>query len=153
MGITPMTESLMDKSVVNVFSFVAAFAFFTGCQHAPTTGGDSPVTTQRLTGSRLTDIRENLSWTFSDNTVVIENKDQAIPPDVVQELLGDRPLATRIQATWRLDEKAGMLRLSNAKADGDDSATDINIRINPAGHVRVNLGSRQYNLSRITKNP
>lgn len=148
-----MPESLMNKSVVNVFRFVAAFTFFAGCQHAPTTGGDSPVTTQRLTGSHLTDIRENLSWTFSDTTLVIENKDQAIPSDVVQELLGDRSLATRIQATWRLDEKTGMLRLSNAKADGDDIATDINIHINPAGHVRINLGSRQYNLSRSTKNP
>ena len=143
----------MNKAVIHMFSFVAAFAFLAGCQHAPTTGGDSAVTTQRLTGCRLTDFRENLSWTFSDTTVVIENKDQAIPSDVVQELLGDRSLATRIQATWRLEEKAGMLRLSNAKADGDVSATDITLRISPAGHVRVNLGSRQYNLSRVTQNP
>ncbi len=143
----------MKKIVVNVFGFVAAFAFLAGCQHAPTTGGDSPVTTQNLTSTRLTDIRGNLSWSFNDTAVVIENNDQALPSDLVQELLGNFSTATRIEATWRLDEKADMLRLSNAKADGDDIATDLNIPINPAGHVRINLGSRQYNLSRITKKP
>jgi hypothetical protein len=112
------------------------------------------VTTQRLTGSRLTDIRQDLSWTFDDTTVVIENKGQAIPSDLIQELLGTRSAPNRIEAEWRYDEHTGMLRLSDAKADGEEIATELVIPVKPAGHVRVNLGGRQYNLFRMkTKNP
>jgi len=107
------------------------------------------VTTHRLTGSRLTHIRQDLSWTFDDRTVVIENRGQPLPPDFVQELLGNDTAPKRVEAAWRYDEKSGVLRLSDATADGQKIATELVIPIKPAGHVRVNLGSRQYNLFRV----
>jgi len=116
------------------------------------TGGDDPVTTERLTGSRLVDIHQDLSWTFEDTTVVIENRDQLLPQDLVQELLGGGTAPKRVEATWEYDEKSGVLRLSDAAADGYKIARELIIPIKPAGQVRVNLGSRQYNLFRAKTN-
>jgi len=136
-----------------VLNIVACLALLIGCQRAPSPGGDSPVTTQRLAGGRLTDIRDELSWTFRDTGVVIENNGQPLPSDLIRELLGDQSAPKRIEATWRFDEKVNMLHLSNAKADGENITTELSISIEPAGHVRFNLGNRQYNLFRGTKEP
>jgi hypothetical protein len=132
--------------------FIAGFAFLVGCQRRPTTGGDIPVTTERLTNTRLSDIRQELTWKFDDTTVVIENRGQPIPPDLVQELLGDGSVPKRVEAAWLYDEKSGVLRLSDATADGHKIARELVIPIKPAGQVRVNLGSRQYNLFRVKTN-
>ena len=106
------------------------------------------MTTQRLSGARLNDIREPLSWTFNDSIVVIENGDQPIPADVVEALLADRSTPVRIEATWHLDEKAGTLHLSEIMADEERCDKEVAIPIRPAGHVRMNLGTRQYNVFR-----
>ncbi len=143
------TEFYKRQAVFVALGFIAGFAFLVGCQRRPTTGGDIPVTSERLTGTRLSDIRQDLTWTFGDTTVVIENKGQSIPPDLVQELLGDGSVSNRIAATWKYDGKSGMLRLSNATADGQKIAKELVIPIKPAGQVRVSLGSRQYNLSHV----
>ena len=143
-----MPVAPLKLSAFTVWSVAGACAFLVGCRHLPAPGGDSPVTTQRLTGTRLTDIREDLSWTFSDTVVVIENKDQPIPSDLVEELLGNRSTPTRIEGTWQLDEQAGMLHLSNVTADGENIDAELAIPIKAAGHVRVDLGSRQYSLFR-----
>jgi hypothetical protein len=129
-----------------------ALGFLVGCQRRPTTGGDIPVTTERLTNTRLSDIRQELTWKFDDTTVVIENRGQPIPPDLVQELLGDGSVPKRVEAAWLYDEKSGVLRLSDATADGHKIARELVIPIKPAGQVRVNLGSRQYNLFRVKTN-
>jgi hypothetical protein len=84
--------------------------------------------------------------------VVIENRGQPIPPDLVQELLGDGSVPKRVEAAWLYDEKSGVLRLSDATADGHKIARELVIPIKPAGQVRVNLGSRQYNLFRVKTN-
>lgn len=135
-----------SRSVLAVLAVITGLAFLGGCHRGPTTGGDSPVTTARLTGSRLTDIGQNLTWTFDDTMVVIDNGGQPLPPDVVQELLVSNTAPNRVEAAWKYDEKAGLLRLSDVTAGGQKVATERAIRIKPAGHVRVNLGSRQYNL-------
>ncbi len=134
-----------ESSVVSV---VAAIVFLVGCQHAPTTGGDISVTTERLAGCRLTDIHNDLSWTFSDTDVVVENKDQPIPSDLVQELLGNQLTPTIIKANWRLDEKAGILHLFNTKANSETIDGELRILAKPAGQVRANIGNRQYNVFR-----
>lgn len=131
---------------------VAALSLLVGCRPTPTTGGDQPVTTERLTGRHLVDIRRKVSWTFSDTEVVIQNQEQPIPPDVVHELLGNRSTPMRIEATWRFDENTKTLRLSDAKADGTNIGVELSIPIQPAGQVRVNLGTRQYNLFRDSDN-
>ncbi len=130
----------------------ATCACVVGCRQsqlpAIPTGGDSPVTAQRLTGTRLTDIREPLSWRFKGSTVLLDYAGQPIPSELVEALLGDRLTPVRIEASWHLDEEAGTLHLSDVKADEASIDKEVTISIGPAGHVRVNLGSRQYNMFR-----
>lgn len=106
------------------------------------------MTSQRLTGTRFTDIHRPLSWTFTGTTVVIENEGEPIPADVVEVLVGSGPMPVRIAASWRLDEEAKTLCLFDVKADEASFDKDVTIPIAPAGHVRVNLGTRQYNMFR-----
>lgn len=110
-----------------------------------TTGGDTPVTRDRLSNVRLADIRRELTWKFSDQRVVIENNGQPITPDLVEALLGEQATPLRIEAAWELDEKAGLLRLTDLNVDGEPSEREAALPIAPAGHVRINLGDRQYN--------
>ncbi len=129
-------------------------ATLVGClQTSPlATGGDTPVTTVRLAGSRLTDIGEPLSWSFTDSTVIIGCDGKPIPSDVVTALLGDGSTPAHIEASWRLDEATGTLRLIVVKSDQTNMDKEVAVPIAPAGHVRLNLGSRQYNLSRERAN-
>jgi hypothetical protein len=89
-----------------------------------------------------------VSWEFSDRIVTIENQGQPIPVDVVESVLGNPRTCTRIEADWQLLEQAGVLQLSQRTADGERIAGHIDVPIRPAGHVRVNLGERQYNMFR-----
>lgn len=123
-------------------------ALLVGWQRQPETGGDDRVTTERLSGSRLVDINKNLSWTFDASTVVIENRDRPLPQDLLKELVADGTTPKRVEATWKYDEKLGVLRLSKTMADGNKIDKDSVFPIKPAGQVRVNLGNRQYNLFR-----
>ncbi|TRZ42622.1 hypothetical protein D4S03_12300 [bacterium] len=140
-----MPAATIELRNVTAFGFLALCVFLVGCVVTPPEC-DSPVTPQRLTSARLTDIREDLSWSFTDTVVVIQNKDQPIPSDLIETLLGDKTTRTRIEASWQLDEKAGLLRLSSMKVDGEKIDRESVLPIKPAGHVRVNLGTRQYNL-------
>ncbi len=129
---------------------LASVCCFGGCEDTPTTGGDVPVTSERLSGRRLTDIQSDLSWAFDETNVIIENKvndkRQPIPPELIEDLLGNQSTPAVIDASWKFDEKAGLIRLFNVKADGESIDRELSISINPAGAVRVNLGSRQYNM-------
>lgn len=122
----------------------------TGCSpneliHPP--GSTSPpVTVGRLKDSRLVYIRSDLTWRFIGNQLVIENKNKPIPLDLVEELVGKPLTLKRIEASWTLDSTSDMIRLSDVKLDGEALPENLNISIQPAGHVRVDLGSRQYNL-------
>ncbi|MDG2185992.1 MAG: hypothetical protein P8K79_09960 [Mariniblastus sp.] len=106
----------------------------------------TPVTVGRLKDSRLVYIRSDLTWNFIGNRLVIENGNQPIPPDLVEELVGKPLTLKRIEASWTLDGTSDMIRLSDVKLDGEALPANLNISIRPAGHVRVDLGSRQYNL-------
>ena len=122
----------------------------TGCSpneliHPP--GSTSPpVTVGRLKDSRLVYIRSDLTWRFIGNQLVIENKNKPIPLDLVEELVGKPLTLKRIEASWTLDSTSDMIRLSDVKLDGEALPGNLNISIQPAGHVRVDLGRRQYNL-------
>ena len=141
-----MTITCSESSIVTILAgFLVLSA---GCGGVQTTGGDTPVTAARLTATRLTDIQRKVSWEFSDRIVTIENQGQPIPVDVVESVLGNPRTCTRIEADWQLLEQAGVLQLSQRKADGESIAGHIAVPIRPAGHVRVNLGERQYNMFR-----
>ena len=112
------------------------------------------MTVERLSGARLNAISGDLAWTFDESVVVIENNDQPIPPDVADVLVREGATPVRVEADWQLDETAGVLHLSSLKADGETIDVELAIPIAPAGHVRVNLGGRQYNVFRnATKDP
>jgi hypothetical protein len=106
----------------------------------------TPVTVERLKDSRLVYIRSDLAWNFIGNRLVIENGNQPIPLDLVEELVGKPLTLKRIEASWTLDGTSDMIRLSDVKLDGEALPANLSISIRPAGHVRVDLGSRQYNL-------
>ena len=104
------------------------------------------MTKQRLTATRLTDINRDVSWRFSESVVKVENDRQPLPSDVVATLLGGASTCSRIEATWQLNEKSGTLQLSQMKVDDNDIVREVTVPITPAGHVRVNLAGRQYNM-------
>ena len=143
-----MPASRVESRNVTLVSCLAFCAFLAGCGGTSRSiGGNSPVTAQRLAGARLTDIGDDVSWTFTDSLVVIENKNQPIPSDLAETLLGGQSMCQRIEANWQLDEEISVLRLSSMKVDGKDAGKELAIPIMPAGYIRVNLGSRQYNVS------
>ena len=124
---------------------VLVVALCSGCERV-STGGDLPLTRDRLESTRLTDIRREVSWTFSGATVVIDNKDQPLPADIVETLkLEPGASYRRVEASWELDEQAGVLRLSRITADDAEIAQPLQLSIAPAGPIRVNLAGRQYN--------
>ena len=129
--------------------FAIWIAFLIGCGDIPPKPGHddtSPVTNEMLIGTQLTDIRQpDLTWDFADSLVVIQNKDQPIPSDLVEALLGDQSTCRRIEATWTTNSKDRVLRLSSMKVDGEDIGKEATISIEPAGKIRVNIGTRQYN--------
>ena len=132
------------RTTISILVLVAVTA---GCAPQPApVGSDSPVTVQRLTNARLEDIRRDVSWSFGSSVVVIENAEQPIPADLVEELLADGSTPTRIEATWGLDAAAESLTLSAMSVDGEDVELEATLPIRPAGPIRVNLGSRQYNV-------
>jgi len=115
-------------------------------------GGDSPVTISRLEGSKLVDIRTDVSLSFQKGFITIENNGGPIPPDLVVELLSNGMTPNQIEAKWQFDEKANTIELQDVTLDGETFASKPSIPIRPAGHLRVNLGSRPYNMFRNVKN-
>jgi hypothetical protein len=124
-----------------------AIASVLGCQPALTTGGDIPVTADRLEGNRLTGLGRDVWWTFAGNDVVIDSGGRPIPEDVADTVLGRGSAPKTIVARWTLDTSAGMLRLTDISVDGQPVAATPSVPIRPAGQVRVTLGGRQYNLA------
>jgi|GEM_PF-2150915 hypothetical protein len=110
-----------------------------------TTGGDTPLTVDRLRNVKLTHIKQDITWEFTDNSVVIENNGKPIPADLFKDFIADETTPLQIQATWKLDSKAGILMLTDITVDGEQSERETELPISPAGHVRINLGGRQYN--------
>jgi len=117
-----------------------------GCRTAATTGGDVPVTVDRLEGSRLLGLQRDVTWTFVGGHVTIGSAGRPIPRDVFGDALATHPAPKAIEARWTLDPSAGILRLSEVIIDGDAFTDVLEVPIRPAGQVRVTLGERQYNL-------
>jgi len=129
---------------VVVWAVAVALAGVVSCRPA-TTGGDIPVTEDRLRGSRLVGLQHDVSWAFVGGDVVIDNGGRSIPEDVVGEIIGARPAPKAIEARWMIDASAGVLRLSDVKVDGEAFTGTPRVPIRPAGQVRITLGRRQYN--------
>ncbi|MEM7473597.1 MAG: hypothetical protein AAF483_01255 [Planctomycetota bacterium] len=112
-----------------------------------TIGQSLPINSQRLTGNTLTEIGRttNLRWKFDDSTVEISFQNGPIPTAVVEDLLGPGTKASTISASWELQEKNQTLHLENFLVDGEPVDHETNLDIKPAGPIRIDLGSQQYN--------
>jgi hypothetical protein len=121
----------------------------------PIAGGDTPITATRLTGARLEYHRADpsLVWTFTAKTFVLELGGQTRAPDLIETLMGTSASVLRIRGNWKLEEQKGRLLLSNIQGDGKKGRRRTSLAIEPAGHIRVNLGTYQYNLIIATGPP
>lgn len=137
-----------SKSFATIL-FVLSSCLSTGCQPPPTTGGDSPVDPSRLRGSTATYIgNRDLTWTFADTTVQFTHLDKAIPNEFASEIVGEESTPKIISASWELTDGNKKLHLYNITIDEESSDLEASLPIAPAGHVRINLGSHQYNLGK-----
>ena len=135
---------------------IAVCALTSGCDQggisrplsggSPQVGGGVTLTSERLSGLRLKAIREPLSWRFGKAIVMIDFDGKPIPQDLAETILGDGVTAASIEASWRYDEPSGKLHLSGVQADGKKVEREVAISIGSAGPIRVNLGTRQYNM-------
>jgi hypothetical protein len=112
----------------------------------PGFGTDDPIPTARLRGARLSDIRSSTTWDFTPTRFTLANQGNPLPVSIAAAVLGSDTKATRIVGDWRLDEPAGVLILWNMERDGQKVDTTASVAIRPAGAVRANLGTDQYNI-------
>ena len=117
-----------------------------GCARVPPVGHDEPVTVERLVGKRLTDINNDVSWEFDESSVTIENEGRPLPDYLVEELLGSETKCSSFTADWQFDESTGVLTLTEIETDDQPFDGEVKLDIRPAGPIRVNLGTRQYNV-------
>lgn len=139
------------NGTVLLLSFpVLGSLFFTGCEPKPPIGHDEPVTTSRLVGTRLTDIRiDDLAWQFDESTVTINKGSEPLPKDIATEVVGTEGEHKEITAAWKYDDTESALVLTEIKVDGEPVEGERSIDVTPAGPIRVNLGSRQYNMEKV----
>lgn len=138
----------MISKVILPAMIALAGLVLSGCQQSmPTTGGDIPVTAARLQGTTLAFIRnKDLLWKFTDAALEFTNNGFPIPGAFASEVLGQEGSPNKITASWELKDDNSTLRLFNVMADGEPSAAEVSLPISPAGKIRINLGSHQYNL-------
>jgi hypothetical protein len=113
----------------------------------PAPGGDRPVTTKRLIGAKLEYHRDDrkLIWAFTERDFVLVIGGKKAPLILLEKLTGSRDVVSRVQGSWRLDEKNDQLILC-VKDVGTKDQREVKLPIHPAGLVRVNLGDYQYNV-------
>ena len=109
-------------------------------------GGDWPVSNERLKGARLYAIQSTTTWDFTDTRFTVANRGGPLPVNVAESLLGPGTAASRVVGNWRFDEKANVMILSEMEKDGQKVDATVSLPIHPAGTVRVNFGTEQYNL-------
>lgn len=126
-----------------------AFAVI-GCNNGGgqfTTGYTEPVTAKRLVDKQLTDIRRSVTWSFTHDTVTIDNDGEQLPVDVMETLGQPQMEVKQVTANWKLRKPDGQLYLTNMKFGEQQSGLTINIPIAGAGPIRADIGGRQYNFS------
>lgn len=114
-----------------------------------TTGGDIPLTTERLQNVTLTQIGSGgLTWRFAERRLEILNEQRPISPAPVESVCGPGQEPKQITATWELIATENTLKLTSLRVDGRPLDDDVWLPITPAGPIRVNLAELQYNLQR-----
>lgn len=105
--------------------------------------GPDSVTPKTLAGSEFVDISDDThKWIFHDSEFHLEGA--PIPPDLSKHIGFEGPVKSAT-GLWRIDEAAESLVLSEITGDGKAIEGVVRIPLTPAGHVRVNIGARQYN--------
>lgn len=103
---------------------------------------------ERLKGSQLTPIRKDQNWsfTFLDESFVLESGKEPLPSDLQVAFLGPDQKASTIEGKWRLEEGNRVLVFSAIQANGKKRSGEVKLAIEPAGVLRVNMGDYQYNI-------
>ena len=121
-----------------------------------TTGGGSgkPVPAIRLQGATLRwignrrDKPNAFQWNFDVRTFSLLAEGSALPNDLVQLFTGSSTPRQRIDGEWHTTD-GRQLELKYLPSTDDPTARHVQLTIETAGLLRVNLGDgRQYNLQR-----
>lgn len=153
----------LDKSTIHwcraerafrVWIALVAVGGVAGCAPAPKAtklrvgGIDSPVTTERLTGATLVSVNEGpvVQWTFTQTGFDVHAGEKELPAEIVETLRGTGVAGEQIEGTWRFDADKSELVLTRRIEGAEPNEFHVALPISGAGHVRVNLGSLQYNV-------
>ncbi len=104
---------------------------------------------ERLKAARLEPIIRDAKWfwSFSSERFILDAGKELLPSDLQIALLGADLNASRIEGKWNLVDDIRKLVLSDIQVDGKGKSDgEVILAIEPAGPVRVNLGSYQYNI-------
>jgi hypothetical protein len=136
--------------------FVASvFVGIVGCGRMQTTeppkkvlvGGDRPVSAVRLTDSVLLSIQEPVvEWRFTDDGFVVHAGKSPLPSDLADVLFGPGATVDMVEGKWAHDIGNGTLLLTEIRSGDKKGVEKATLPVAPAGAVRANLGTRQYNL-------
>ncbi len=138
---------------------------FSGCRKGPMPtgpkvpdemiliGGDVPLSDWRLQGAQLQAIRSGTTWDLTNARFTLANRDGPLPADIAASVLGPGTTANRVVGDWRFDGQAGVMILSNMESDGRKVDATVSLPIHPAGAVRADFGTEQYNIMRPARVP
>jgi hypothetical protein len=103
---------------------------------------------ERFKVCRLDPIVRDAKWYFSlkDDQFVLECGGDKLPAELQKAFLEPDEKASRIEGKWQLVDGNNKMVFSNILVDGKQRAGDVSFRIEPAGLIRVNIGSHQYNV-------
>jgi hypothetical protein len=127
-----------------------ATALATAQETFPPPGGGAAVTTGRLQGALLDSIRDReAAWAFSKDRFLLKLGDDLRPRALAEKLMGDGAKARRIEGQWRLEPSMGRLVLSDIQSDDQRGRPSVTLAIGPAGLLRVNIDTMQFNVFQI----
>jgi hypothetical protein len=103
----------------------------------------------RLKEARLDPVVRDAKWfwSFSNERFVLDAGKELLPSDLQIALLGHDLKASRVEGKWNLEDDNRKLAFFDMQVDGKEKpGWDAKLAIGPAGPIRVNLGSYQYNI-------
>lgn len=144
-----LNEKRAVRAAIPYFA-VVLLAAAAGCSKPkPVPGYVAPITVERLVGRRLADIKQKqISWRFDATTVTIDNNGDPLPQHILDDLQLQRDSCKQIKAAWSLSASNDRIAFTEFEIDGEATAGEATVAIEPAGPIRANLGSRQYNILR-----
>jgi hypothetical protein len=103
---------------------------------------------ERFKACRLDPIVRDAKWYFSlkQERFVLECGNERLPAELQKAFLDSDDKACRVEGNWQLVDGNQKLMFSHLVVDGKPRGGEVTFPIEPAGLMRVNLGSHQYNV-------